>query len=139
MDKNERHVPIITVKPGGSDKAARLAFRSVCMSMLGIDACAQAAAEFLNYKPNDGSPIGHKVGDLLAALDATIKAAPEALQQSAHDNPLKLWPKAQVLLGVIRRDYELDKQWKMTGQLSKRKLLEDQRWREQQRKEEQQQ
>ena len=117
-------LPVIKSGQDDSNKASKAALRSLFTTLLGIESCAAAIKK---YKTN-GTANGHKVLDDSAAVNALIEAAPpELAKQIQNVTTLTQWDKCQVLNGVLRRHFEVDKRGKLTGNPSKRVLLAQQK------------
>lgn len=116
-------VPLIKSAENDSKRAAASALRSLFTTLLGLQSCATAVSK---YKTN-GSVNGHKVLDDSAAVDALVESAPAELAKQIAAVSLTQWDKCQVLNQVLRRHFEMDKKGKLTGQASKRALLQQQK------------
>ena len=118
--ETKKFIPVIKPDSGESVKASKAALRGIFSTLLSIESCAIAVAE---YKCN-GSIEGHKVLDDSAAVNALTESAPTDMANQIRAVRLTQWEKCQVLNQVLRRHYEMDRKGKLTGAPSKRSRLQ---------------
>jgi len=111
-------IPLVTSDHGSSRSATHAAARRLIDTLLHIEECAKAIAE---YKSN-GTRRGHKLLDDAAAVKALIHSAPPEIGKQLATIDLNEYELTQDFNKVVRYHFEVDKFGKLTGQPSKRAL-----------------
>ena len=112
---------LIPTNSGGDKASYRSILRGTIRAALQIPE-VHAAVEPFKYKTN-GTKTGHKVGDNIKATEAMIDKAPTYMQAILTAPTLTLFEKSQVLDGVLRYYWVMDKAGKIDGTPNPKYLL----------------
>ena len=116
VDLTAEFFPIFREEPTDDKRAQKRSLANYFEQALHIEECARAVKRF---KCN-GSVHGHKILDNAAAVEALVDKAPPEMAEAIRKSKVTVFEKTQVLDQVLRRRYEMKKDGKLTGNLSKR-------------------